>query len=244
MRLHLVDVTDFSLRDGTKSADWFETAFAALDPAGEIDLVVHDGVAEELPDPADVARRRECVIVTGSRGPVDRSKPWVPPLLDLLAALHEAGADLLGVCFGCQALAIVLGGEVTANPRGREMGTVRITLTEAGRDDPLFAGLPAHLTANLVHKMHVSTVPPGAVRLATNRMTPVQGFRLGRSVGLQPHPEMTPRILNGLVDLYGRILVREGFVDDKRHLTLFRETFEETPLFRRALLNFVSPSAG
>lgn len=239
MRLHLIDVTGFALPDGSTSVHWFRDAFAALGLEDSFDLVVHDGIAGALPDPGEAARPGAGVIVSGSRGPVDPEKPWVPPLLELIADLHERGADLLGICFGCQALAIVLGGAVGENPRGREMGTELVTLTPEGERDPIFENLPTQMKANLVHRMHVTALPPGATRLAFNQMTPVQAFRLGRSVGLQPHPDMTPRQLNGLVDLYGRILVRnEGFLDDNEHLALFRRSFRETPEFRRTLLNF------
>lgn len=238
--IHLIDVTDFTLPDGSRSTDWFTRAFSALGILDEIDFRSHDGASGELPEIAEVARPGHGTIVTGSAGPVFEKKPWIPPLIDFLRAAHERDAWILGVCFGHHALALALGGAVEMNPRGREMGTVPVYLTREGKESPLFAGFASGDSANLVHRTHVSRLPEGAVRLAFNQMTPTQAFRLGRSFGVQPHPEMTPRELGGLTDLYGKVLVaRERFLDDAGHLANFRETFRETPSFRLILRNFM-----
>ena len=243
--IHLVDVTDFTLPDGTASADWFRDAFATLGLEERAELCVYDGTAALLPGLEKVSRQGNGVIVTGSAGPVYEDKPWIPPLIDFLKAAHEAGAWILGVCFGHHALAVALGGEVKENPRGREMGTVRIYLTEAGKASPLFDGFRSGDPVNLVHRTYVSKLPPGAERLAFNRMTPTQAFRSGRAFGYQPHPEMTPAILEQLVRMYGSVLVRrEHFLDDTGHLENFIGTFSETPSSMRILENFVRVVAG
>lgn len=243
--VHLVDVTDFTLPDGTASSDWFEDAFAALELYEKADLRIYDGTAGLLPAPGEVSRPGNAVVVTGSAGPVYEKKPWIGPLVDFLADAHRAGSWILGVCFGHHALAAALGGEVTENPRGREMGTVRIYLTEAGRASPLFRGFRSGDPVNLVHRTHVSKLPEGAERLAYNQMTPTQAFRSGRSFGYQPHPEMTPAILEQLVRMYGNVLIRrEHFLDDAEHLENFVGTFGETPSSMRILENFVDMAAG
>ena len=243
--IHLVDVTDFRLRDGTASADWFEAAFAALGLGGRAELRVYDGTAGRLPGTEEVSRPGNAVIVTGSAGPVYEKKSWIPPLVDFLRTAHEAGSWILGVCFGHHALAVALGGEVKENPRGREMGTVRVYLTEEGRASPLFSGFRSGDPVNLVHRTHVSRLPEGAVRLAFNQMTPTQAFRSGRAFGYQPHPEMTPAIMEQLVRMYGNVLIRsEHFLDDMEHLENFIDTFGETPSSMRILENFVGMVSG
>src|SRR4051812_8272904 len=76
------------------------------------------------------------ILVTGSPLSVTEKAPW---MLELGRELLKAGVPVLGVCFGHQLLAQVAGGEVIVNPRGREIGTVRVKLTQAGKRDPLFA---------------------------------------------------------------------------------------------------------
>lgn len=243
--IHIVDVTDFTLPDGTASADWFGDAFATLELERRAELRVYDGTAGLLPDLEEVSRPGNAVIVTGSAGPVYENKPWIPPLIDFLREAHGAGSWILGICFGHHALAVALGGEVKENPRGREMGTVRIYLTGAGRASPLFDGFRSGDPVNLVHRTYVSKLPAGAERLAFNRMTPTQAFRSGRAFGYQPHPEMTPAILEQLVRMYGSVLVRrEHFLDDTEHLENFIGTFSETPSSMRIIHNFVGMVSG
>ncbi len=164
-----------------------------------------------------------------------------PPLMEFARELHERGCWLLGICFGHQVLGHALGGEVVMNPRGREMGTVPVYLTEDGKKSPLLAGFDSGDMASLMHRTHVSKLPEGAVRLAYNRMTPNQAFVTGRSYGYQPHPELTPYHLRQMADRYAPVLIRkEKFVDDEEHLDNFMDSFVETPASMAVLGNFVS----
>jgi len=129
---------------------------------------------------------------------------------------------------------------VEPNPRGREMGSVPIFLTPEGERSPLLAGLRSGDLVNLIHRTHVSQLPPGAERLAFNRITPTQAFQTGRSFGYQPHPELTPERLRMLTDLYGPVLVRvEHFLENNAHLEDFKTSFREAPSSMAVLKNFV-----
>ncbi len=242
--IHLIDVTDFRLSDGSGSAEWFVGAFETLGLDGETDLVIHDGTAGEYPSLDECCSGGRGVIISGSYGPVWEEKEWIPPLMDLIREIHARGGWMLGVCFGHQALGHALGGEVVMNPRGREMGTVPVYLTDEGKASPLFTGFSSGDMASLAHRTHVSRLPEGAVRLAYNRITPNQAFAAGRSFGYQPHPELTPHHLMLMTDLYGNVLIRrEKFVDDKEHLANFRDSFVDTPSSMAVLRNFVSMTA-
>lgn len=243
--IHLIDVTDFTLSDGSKSADWFKKAFQSLGLLDSVELLVYDGVGGKLPEAVEVTGTGGGVIVSGSSGAVFEDKPWIPPLLDFLRAVHARGAAVLGVCFGHHALAAALGGEVQWNPRGREMGTVPIYLTAEGKGSPLFRGFNSGDPANLSHRTHVMRLPAGAVRLAFNQMTPTQAFQIGRSFGVQPHPEFTPTVLRLLTERYGPVLIaKEHFLDDREHLANYLETFSDTPSARLILRNFLRIVSG
>ncbi len=239
--IHLIDVTDFRLSDGSGSAEWFTGAFEKLGLGGETDLIVHDGAAGEFPSIEECCANAAGTIISGSRGPIWEEKEWIPPLLDLIREIHTREGRLLGICFGHHAIGHALGGEVVMNPRGREMGTVPVYLTEEGKESPLLAGFRSGDRACLAHKTHVSKLPEGAVRLAYNRMTPNQAFAIGRLYGYQPHPELMPYHLRLMTDLYGSFLIgKEKFVDDEEHLDNFRDSFVETPSSMAVLRNFVS----
>ncbi len=68
--------------------------------------------------------------------------------IELAKAVFAAGVPFFGSCWGLQVAVTAAGGEVRANPRGREFGFARrILLTEAGREHRLFAGKPAAFEA-------------------------------------------------------------------------------------------------
>jgi GMP synthase-like glutamine amidotransferase len=243
--IHLIDVTDFTLLDGTKSADWFGDAFRTLGLLDMIELVSYDGVGGELPEVAQASAPGGGVIVTGSSGAVFEHKPWIPPLLDFLRAAHAQEAAILGVCFGHHALAVALGGEVQWNVRGREMGTLPIYLTEEGKRSPIFRGFNSGDLVNLSHRTQVVRLPAGAARLAFNQMTSTQAFQIGRSFGVQPHPEFTPTVLRLLVERYAPLLIaKEHFLDDREHLANFVDTFADCPSARLVLRNFLEIASG
>jgi GMP synthase (glutamine-hydrolysing) len=238
--IHLIDITDFVLSDGTKSADWFRDAFGALGLLEAIEFVAHDGIAGALPNISEAAGEGHGIIVSGSAGPIFEEKPWISPLIKFLGKAHDENVWILGICFGHHALACALGGEVAFNPRGREMGTVPMYLTSEGERCPLFQDFVSGDPVNCVHRTHVARLPRGAMRLAFNQMTATQAFQAGRSFGVQPHPEFTPSVLRQLAELYGKVLTaRERFLDDAEHLENFKKTFRDAPSFRLILRNFV-----
>ncbi len=74
-----------------------------------------------------------------------------------------------GSCWGLQVAVTAAGGEVRANPRGREFGFARrILLSDAGREHPLFSGKPAAFEAPAIHRDEIASLPAGAALLAVN----------------------------------------------------------------------------
>ncbi|WP_459193043.1 type 1 glutamine amidotransferase [Halosimplex sp. J119] len=124
------------------------------------------------------------VVVTGSRASVYWDEEWIDPTKEWVEAAIDRGLPCLGVCYGHQLLADVLGGTVES------MGEYEIgyrTVERAG-DSRLLAGLDEEFTVFTTHSDAVVELPPGAERLATNEYG-VHGFRKDRVFGVQFHPE-------------------------------------------------------
>jgi len=173
---------------------WFERALGFEMP------VVRAHAGEQLGPALDRARPQG-IIVTGSPLSVIEKAPWMLQLGDELLRAGERGTPVLGVCFGHQLLARAAGGDVVQNPRGREIGTVSVQLTDAGRKDPLFAwaGGP-EIQVQATHVDAVDPLPAAATVLASNENTAAQAYRLSETVaGVQFHPELWGAAMRDLI---------------------------------------------
>lgn len=110
---------------------------------------------------------------------------WLVPEIKLVLQAHNAGIPILGICFGGQLMARVLGGSVARAPMA-ELGWYEIssddtTLIETG---PWFQ----------YHWDRWQT-PPGGKEIARTEIAS-QAFTYGRTLGLQFHPEIDPHVLD------------------------------------------------
>lgn len=125
----------------------------------------------------------------------DDKYPYLAEEKVLIRQAVEQDIPFLGICLGGQLLAHALGAAVTRHTM-TEFGFIEIEVTDEGKTDPLFDGLPDR---QLVFHWHVDTfaLPSGAVWLATNQNTTNQAFRVGqRAYGLQYHIELAPGMLD------------------------------------------------
>ncbi len=142
-----------------------------------------------LPDPTEY----NAVIVLGGpqHAAADDKHPYLVQEKALIRKAIEQDIPYLGICLGGQLLAHALGARVTKHHM-IELGFLEVELTEEGKADPLFQGLPDHQKVFQWH-MDVFDIPTGGVRLATNDNALNQAFRYAqRAYGLQYHIELTP----------------------------------------------------
>nr|WP_205708820.1 glutamine amidotransferase [Kineococcus siccus] len=117
-------------------------------------------------------------------------------LAGLLDRVVEQDVPFLGACYGVGTLGVHQGG-VVDRTHGEPIGAVDVTLTDAGRADPLLDGLPDTFQAFVGHKEALSVPPPHAVVLARSATCPVQAFRVRENCyATQFHPELD---LDGIV---------------------------------------------
>jgi len=112
---------------------------------------------------------------------------------ELSALLDEVVArdfPFFGACYGVGTLGVHQGG-VIDRTYAEPISAVRIRLTEAGVADPVLAGMAPEFDAFVGHKEACSSLPPGAVLLASSAECPVQMFRIQRNLyATQFHPEL------------------------------------------------------
>jgi GMP synthase (glutamine-hydrolysing) len=171
---------------------------AMLRASGLEEHQLHRVRLEAAPMPALDLDRYAGVILGG--GPFDSSDPEdakSPTQRRVEAELHTLLDELvardfpfLGACYGVGTLGVHQGA-VVDRTYGESIGAVPITLTDAGRADPVLAALPATFDAFVGHKEACRDVPPGAVLLASSQTCRVQMFRVRTNLyATQFHPEL------------------------------------------------------
>jgi GMP synthase (glutamine-hydrolysing) len=146
----------------------------------DADLVEFDATERDLPE--DFAF--DGCIVTGSRASVYWDEPWIAALKRYVGDAVESGLPFLGVCYGHQLLADVLGGRVESMDE-YEIGYRTV---EHDGENALLEGVAPEFTVFTTHSDRVAEVPPGAEVFARNDYG-IHGFRKGRVFAVQFHPE-------------------------------------------------------
>ncbi|MGD9496511.1 MAG: glutamine-hydrolyzing GMP synthase [Armatimonadota bacterium] len=148
------------------------------------------------------AYRPKALVLSGGPASVyEQAAPEFDP------AIFELGIPVLGICYGCQLMAHVLGGRVGPGDR-REFGRQELHVQ---RPDLLLAGLPERTVCWMSHGDRVERVPEGFVVLAATEHSPVAAMAdLRRGLyAVQFHPEVqhTPQgtqiLRNFLYDVAG-----------------------------------------
>lgn len=155
---------------------------------------------------------------------------------NLLDEVVQRDFPFLGACSGNGLLGSWLGATLSGR-YAEPVGGADVELTEAGRDDPLLAGLPDRFRVLLGHKEACDTVPPGAVLLATSEACPVQMFRVGEHVyATQFHPEGDPEGFAVRIRTYRS----HGYFPSERADELLSAVQDEhTPVAQEILTRFV-----
>ncbi len=177
------DTSEFAKRhpdDGEK----FRALLSPIRPHWEYRPVrVTDG---ELPERVD---DHDGYIVCGSSASVQDEQGWVIRLLEFIRDVDSRNIPLFGCCFGHQAIAKALGGEVALNRFGWSAG---IETTEFVRNEDWMPPEQRSIDLYSFHEEQVSELPAGCRVVGTGPSCPVAAFARGRHVfTTQYHPEMT-----------------------------------------------------
>lgn len=135
------------------------------------------------------AVRPKGIILSGGPCSVyDADAPQLPP--ELLDITTDAGGPIpiLGICYGLQAMAHLLGGTVERAAR-REFGRAKIEVIE---DSDLFSDIPSGSTVWMSHGDHLSKLPEGYRVIARTDNAPIAAVRSEEKpfYGVQFHPEV------------------------------------------------------
>ncbi|KSJ18764.1 amidotransferase [Pseudomonas aeruginosa] len=185
----------------------FQQLFAKQPIAAE--FVIYNVVEGRYP--AD-DERFDAYLVTGSKADSFGPDPWIQTLKTFLLDRYERGDKLLGVCFGHQLLALLLGGKAERASQGWGMGIHQYQLNE--RADWMSPALP-DLTLLISHQDQVTRLPVNARVIASSDFCPYAAYAIGDQVlCFQGHPEFVHDYSRELLELrqqhLGEELYRKG----------------------------------
>lgn len=116
--------------------------------------------------------------------------------------VFELGVPILGICYGMQLMAHLLGGEVEPAEK-REYGPAQLILD---KPSPLFEGVPRESRVWMSHGDRIAALPPGFEAVAHTANSPIAAMadEKRKFYGLQFHPEVKhtefgPRIISNFL---------------------------------------------
>lgn len=131
----------------------------------------------------------DAYLVTGSKADSFANDPWIEALRAYLLERFQRGDVLLGVCFGHQILALVLGGDTQRSNKGWGIGLHRYRLAYKPQWLPEAVD---EFQLLISHRDQVAALPTGATLLAQSEFCENAAFIIGQQVlCFQGHPEFT-----------------------------------------------------
>ncbi len=188
------------------------------------------------------------IIIGGSsKDPVEgKEEAWMMRVYQFIKETVTKAVPLLGVCGGHQFIARALGTKVIYNPRGREFGTLPVTLSAEGVRDLLFAEIPDRFFAQLTHRCIVEEIQGDWKLLASSDMCKIQAVAINeRTRIVQFHPEFSASNMIALAKLSKKSLIDESLTTSsrfQRFLSFIRETNQATKVLTNFLTHFVVPN--
>lgn len=175
------------------------------------------------------------IIITGSHSMVIDYELWSVRVSYWLKNIINLDIPILGICYGHQLLADILGGKVGYNPHEKEFGTWDIYLTEEGKKDKLLGILPEKFKGHEAHSQSVLVLPSDAKILAYNENDSIQSFVYKDCIwGTQFHPEFLADITREYL-----IFVKEDIVSSGKNYQNIYNKVEEHKYGELLLKRFV-----
>jgi GMP synthase (glutamine-hydrolysing) len=181
----------------------------------------------------------DAVLLGGSGNySVAEGGPWLPAALEAMRELYDLAKPTFASCWGFQAMAKALGGEVVTDASRAELGSVVVTLTEPGRNDDVFRNADRRFLAQMGHQDVVTRLPEDAVLLASSETVTNQAFRLRNKpiYATQFHPELNRQAFIERVEAYPQYVERIAGMTVEQ---FERDQCQATPIAEQLLRDFV-----
>src|SRR3990167_4960977 len=155
--------------------------------------------------------------------------PFIKDEITLIKNALKNNVTVLGICLGAQLLAKAAGADVYKGKK-KEIGWYKVKLTDEGKREGLFIGLPEEFTVFQWHGDtwgQISNLSP-AKRLALSELFPHQIIKVGKNAyGLQFHLEVTAEMIKEWIDVNDKELASvKAYINPKKILKDTPENIE------------------
>ncbi len=175
-------------------------------------------------------------LITGSRESVYDDQPWIHRLGEFVRELDAARHKLVGICFGHQLIAHVLGGKTQPAEQGWAVGVQDTCVLSPQQWMQPYRERFGLLSS---HKDQVVDLPTRAQRFASTALCPNSGFTIDEHIlTFQGHPEFVKGYSHALMDLRRATLGEERYCEGVASL----EQTVHPSLIGRWIINFVVAS--
>jgi GMP synthase-like glutamine amidotransferase len=155
------------------------------------------------------------VVSLGGRPNVDEGHGWIEREQAFLRGAHTRSLPVVGVCLGAQMVAAALGGAVGKMDRP-EVGFTDVKLLPPAHTDTIMGGVAWTSPQFQTHHYEVTTLPEGAVHLATSERCAHQAFRVGmRTYCFQYHFEADRAMIDAFLKDARTDLHQSGATSDE-----------------------------
>jgi GMP synthase-like glutamine amidotransferase len=151
------------------------------------------------------------IVILGGYMSVYEYLPYLNEELDLIKNANNLQVPQLGICLGSQLIAEALGGRVYKGKQ-KEIGWYNVVINNEGRND-IFKGISNNNIKVFQWHGDTFTLPSSAVLLASSNSYP-QAFRLGSSIGILFHLEVTSQMIHDWTKDYGSEMIEVGISSD------------------------------
>jgi len=161
----------------------------------DIDFVVFDVRDNQYP-----SHHSDCdaYITTGSRHGVNDKLPWLPAFLEFIKTLHQHKHPCIGICYGHQAVAKALGGEVSISDKGWGVG---LSVNTVVSPQPWMQPTSNPLRIIVTHKEQVIQLPEEAELICSSSFCHNYMFQVGSHfLCVQGHPEFSKSYSKALMN--------------------------------------------
>ena len=188
------DVRKELVEDFGEYPDMFTRLISEVDSSTEISEF--DVLRSEYPSDIDEV---DAYLVTGSKASVYDDEEWIGRLGEFVQELHQRKKKLIGICFGHQLVAHVLGGRTEKSSAGWLVGVNRHELNEEGLT---LTGLKEGFDVICSHQDQVIVPATESVTLAGSEKCPIAMCRIQNHIlTIQGHPEFNPEYARRLFGL-------------------------------------------